>query len=79
MNVSIYILLMQINLKLKEPLNSQKTSRVGSDCSVDRTEFGNWKVNAEPIAKIRWSSGPNPLLKLDHSQVPFDCLQGERS
>lgn len=61
MNFSIYILLMQINLKLKEPPNSQKTSRVGSDCSVDRTEFGNWKVNAEPIAKnqvVVWSKSP---------------------
>lgn len=77
-NVSTSILLMQISLKLEESPKSQKTSRVGSDCSVDRAEFRNWKVNAEPVAKIWWSSAPNPLLKLSHGQVPFECLQGER-
>lgn len=79
MNVSTSIPLVQINLKLKESPKSQKTSRVGSDCSVDRTEFRNGKVNAEPVAKIRSSSGPNPLLKVGHGQVPFDCVRGERS
>lgn len=66
-------------MQIKESPKSQKTSSVGSDCSVDRTEFRNWKVNAEPVAKIRWSSAPNLLLKLGHGQVPFDCLQEERS
>lgn len=79
MNASTSILLMLIDLKLKESPKSQKTSVVGSDCSVDRTEFRNCKVNAEPVAKLRWSCALNPLLMLGHGQVPFDCLPGERS
>lgn len=76
MSVSTSILLMLINLKHKESPKSHKTSRVGSGCSVDRMEFRNWKVNAEPVAKLRWSSAVNPLFKLGHGQVPFECLQG---
>lgn len=66
---------MQISLQLQESPKSQESSRVASDCSVDRTEFRNWKVNAESVAEIRWLSAPNPLLRLGHGQVPLVCLQ----